>query len=294
MHGLGLCAWWKAVYEEVARRVLTQLPAPHSDGVGGGQVDGIGLRYLLPSYSPQEAEGMLGPSKRPLPTSLNWVYGPSFSTPIIGTSSSTMLSSDHSLATLIPSLPDDPKSRFLDQLVADSAPPDQSPRKSVMVERKGASKKERDEDEKMDAHFALSRVTPEDFWERMGFRQECSSGDVTGFFTLFVDSSTTETETETIHPTEIRSLSTDLKPAITERLLTGLLNVDFGNRSLALEGSAIWLKSVHAIVRDELGEEGWQGCMGEVRGKVGLQSEVRGEKRKDEVVTVLQPRKRKK
>jgi len=297
--GLRLCGWWKGVYEDVARRIL-------GDGVGvrdgrgrgvegegeGGGGGGVGLSYLLPSYSESEAAGMLGAPKRALPDGVRWSYAPPCSIPIL-----MRTNSESSLATLIPSLPDDPRSRFLTELVSDAAPPDLSPRKAKReVDGKALSKKEReaadDDEERRHAHSALSRVSSEEFWERMAFRQECSSGDVTGFFVLNVDNP----PSANLAPEPMgdpKRWGTDLSPAILERLLTALLNVDFGNRDLAVEGSAMWLKSVHAIVRGEVGEEGWKGCIGELEGKVGM--EVKSvEKRKEEVVTVLQPRKKKK
>lgn len=254
------------------------------------------MRYLLPSYSAEEAAGILGASKDTLPDGLKWIYAPPFSIPLTPSSS---------LANLVPSLPDDPKTRFLAELVAESSQ-GFSPQKSK--HHPGMSKKEKEtaeeEEDRRIAESALSRVRTEEFWERMGFRQECSSGDVTGFFTLSVDSTLPSTETSAVTPIpgpgekgyttiDPNRVKTDLSPAILDRLHTALLNIDFGTRELALEGSVIWLRSVQAIVSDEVGEEGWKGCYGEVEGKVGSEVKI-AEKRKEQVVTVLQARKKKK
>ena len=279
--GLALCGWWKRVYEDVAQQLSQE----------------VDLSYLLPSYSAQEAAGMLGRPRRPLPEGVTWEYKPPFSVSFNSASATAT-----SLAMLIPSLPDDPKSRFLDELVAESAPHDSSPwRSKSKTDRKSLSQKERDavddEEDRRRAEAALGRVSAGEFWERMGFRQECASGDVTGFFTLSVGRASFASEKDGSgtggEPKKSRS---DLSLAILERLLEALLNVDFGSRGAAVEGSAIWLRSVEAIVRDEVGEEGWARCTGEVQGKVGLgaQVEAKVEKRKEEVVTVLQPRKKKK
>ncbi|RXK35005.1 hypothetical protein M231_07735 [Tremella mesenterica] len=145
-----------------------------------------------------------------------------------------------SLGNIIPSLPDDPKTRFLEELVLSFSkptlqppPPPQSqsqnlaststhitennltsapapkseispewkitsqndhvvsPRKKTMKhDEKKRTKREKDRDEdnieRQRSYNALSEISMKEFWERMGFRQECSSGDVTGFFSLTI------------------------------------------------------------------------------------------------------------
>ena len=66
---------------------------------------------------------------------------------------------------LIPRFPDDPKSRFRDEL-------DEEARKSSLVESSGLWKSVR---------------TLDQFWDMMAFRQECSSGRMTGFIWLVFD-----------------------------------------------------------------------------------------------------------
>jgi regulator of Ty1 transposition protein 109 len=361
----------------------------HGPGSGSGSELGLGIRlaYLLPSYSAGEAAGMLGPPRQPLPEGISWIYEPPFTTPVVLPSTSTSSGSSASdsasreppipilippsLAALIPSLPDDPKTRFLEELVDGSPHPPQpnpaarntkrdkgkdrdgdsagpaSPKK-----RGGLSKKEREaaegEAERKHASAALSKVSKEEFWERMGFRQECASGDVTGFFTAEVVAPTRHTAHSHSHlsspDTHPGERSTDdpgtvtvtgtgtvdpsptpdhaLPHEIVDRLLTALLNTDFANLSFAVDGSAAWARSAKEVVSDEIGLQGWGGCVGTVVAKEGLEAgagtgtgtgtgtgngvgigigngngngnENGAEKRKEETVTMLQPRKKKK
>ena len=102
---------------------------------------------------------------------------------------------------------------------------------------------------------------------------------------------------------------TALPPEIVDRLLVALLNTDFKTFTSAIDHTAIWDRAVRSVVVDEIGEEGYEGCIATIKGKghpgaitgAGQQGSglglAAGEqvKRKDEpVVTMLQPRKKKK
>jgi regulator of Ty1 transposition protein 109 len=219
------------------------------------------------------------------------------------------------LASLIPSLPDDPKARFLDDLVSEGA---EDPRRhnllkkpegdsSSSVPESSPGKKGKDphrnrvkaegEAERRFTQATLERVSVAEYWERMGFRQECISGDVTGFFTL--ESSPPPATTTTSSSTPMISSSPDPKTpstalphAIVDRILSALLNTDFKSFETSLDHSGLWESQVRALVSDEIGEEGYSQCIGKVEGRAG---EVVAPKRKEEVVvTMLQPRKKKK
>ncbi|RSH94792.1 hypothetical protein EHS25_004598 [Saitozyma podzolica] len=337
--GLRLCGWWKGVYEEAVREVVkkyekrTSVSATvsalasastseggvygsseedHGSGSGSGSKSGselglgIRLAYLLPSYSAGEAAGMLGPPRQALPEGISWIYEPPFTTPVVSPSTSSSsgasasASDPPSLAALIPSLPDDPKTRFLEELVDGSPhrpPPNPAARNTRSdrdgppspKKRGGLSKKEReaaeDEAERKHASAALSKVSKEEFWERMGFRQECASGDVTGFFTAEVVSPTIHTAHSHSNSllssadTHTGERSTDdpvtgtvpvdppptpdhaLPHEIVDRLLTALLNTDFANQSFAVDGSAAWARSAKEVVSDEIGLQGWGGVI---------------------------------
>lgn len=349
--GLGLCGWWKGVYEDVAAA---------ASGIGG-----VKLGMVLPGYSAGEAKGMLG-QRKPLPPGMEWTSTPPFhDTPLASSSSSSpSVSQDTvtrpSLADWIPSLPDDPKARFLDDLVSDGA--EDPTRRRNMLKPKDPSnpgsssssiqtqsgtgpsstsqKKDghrarvqaEDEAERRFTSSTLERVSKEEYWERMGFRQECISGDVTGFFSL--ESTIPKPGLEAPYslapptvspvPTTITSVSsssalgpsssgsgsgsgildpkatrTSLPPSIVERVTAALVNTDFKTYELAIEHTAIWVKSVKALIIDEIGEEGWRGCNGTVEAKAGTgAAAVAGEgnkaKRQEAPVTILQVRKKKK
>ncbi|OCF31158.1 hypothetical protein I316_07125 [Kwoniella heveanensis BCC8398] len=489
----------------------------------------VRLRYLLPGYDEIEARNLLGPGKG-LPEGTHWTYEPPFLTPLksisttdssstpsalraasqqdgtgdpSGSSSSGSGLGSHphthspsrnnlppSLATLIPSLPDDPKTRFLEELVTDalssgnphlkrlneatrrasassatatttSTASDTAEKREKEKERsKTKTRKDREMEEeervRTEAHLTMSRVEKAEFWERIGFRQECSSGDVTGFFTLelvrgerqpatgegavnrassidvpqsisdgttgaagqssdnvkpggtskpaaenantdanvVVDgpgsavpapqelitldpestkllsdgemvpsdalTATTPNASDSPAPvtSSIRSVAptisapvpapptansasfsvpvttssnpspsftpTQLRQEILDRLLTALINVEFGTLDLAIEATDIWLRQASSIVRGEIGDRGWAACQGIIEKKTGIatasavadaasagtwpsSSSTAGhggvaggstgtDKRKGEaeVVTMLQPRKKKK
>jgi hypothetical protein len=78
-----------------------------------------------------------------------------------------------------------------------------------------------------------------------------------------------------------------------------LVNTDFKSYELAIEHTAIWVKSVKALIIDEIGEEGWRGCNGTVEAKAGAGAAANGgegnkAKREEAPVTILQVRKKKK
>ena len=141
-----------------------------------------------------------------------------------------------SIAQLIPSLPDDPKARFLDEIASTpSEAPDSrhalptSPKRSTKRIRtesgpsppreknsstasssssaapstsKVTNPKAKSVSSKRNgthvfvtsgASKALNSVSPEEFWERMAFRQECVQGAVTGFFVAIFGARTTLT-----------------------------------------------------------------------------------------------------
>lgn len=117
---------------------------------------------LLPGYTQDEATGIIRCDN-------NWIYS--------NPHQSTTELKDRKLSSLIPYFDDDPKSRFLDELANSTEALDgralKKPRKESTQEENADYKRE-----------ALDRTSIEEFWERLGFRQECASGRVTGFFFL--------------------------------------------------------------------------------------------------------------
>jgi len=291
---------------------------------------------VLPGYSADEAKGMLG-QKKPLAEGLAWTSNPPFTTPLPPISNSTSSSSSSSLgpssslteidsgaparpslAALIPSLPDDPKARFLDDLVSEGAEDPQRRRQFLKPKPDGGGSssasiqststatspgkkkdplkskvKAEDEAERRFTSATLERVSIGEYWERMGFRQECISGDVTGLFTLESDPPSRPASPTMQSTSDPKAGRSALPPGIVDRILQAMLNTDFKSFDTAIDQSELWQKSVKSLVVDEIGEEGYRDCIGKVDGKDG--EVVVPVKRKEEaVVTMLQPRKKKK
>lgn len=291
------------------------------------------MRYTLPSYSFAEAAGMLGAPRRPLSPGLAWTYAPPFGRNLFEPSSaatSTLPPAETSqpinLAWCIPSLPDDPKTRFLDEIVNDAPLPSaqrsegHASRPKTLKERE----KQRSEQERKASEATLRKMSTAEYWERMGFRQECSSGDVTGFFhlesvipvthglpdtrpqTLSKSDPTADTaaDTDADRPTTEggsaskaekanASPSCEIKAQIVERIHQALLNTDFKTIDYAVEGSEIWQRSVEGLVTDEIGQAGYERCRGVVDAKRDVERVVGPDRAEVGRVTTLQPRKRK-
>ena len=203
-----LCSWWKRVYGEVAAQVEGGLK-------GTGKVR---LYYVLPGYSELEAAHSLTrtPAGGDGSSAVQWTYGHPYSQDDIPLpcSRDTDPGAPQNLGNFIPWFDDDPKSRFLDEIAHTNAseairspkrkrprPPSSSgPRKERRVsgehedadgkEKEPAKDKEQEKEKERDGppriEGELAQVTPDEFWERMSFRQECVAGAVTGFFTLGV------------------------------------------------------------------------------------------------------------
>jgi len=178
-----LCAWWK--------RLLTRVVAEL--GSEGAKTMKMKMFYLLPGYSDFEAENALriassslGPLTDP---EMRWVYGHPYS------QSDIPLPCGHekmkNLGHYIPYFDDDPKSRFLDEIGFITEGESSPPRKRARTRVEGKEKEEEEEEErdkvKEDGvQGEMGKVTVDEFWERMCFRQECVTGAVTGFFTVMV------------------------------------------------------------------------------------------------------------
>ncbi|KAI0366594.1 hypothetical protein BV20DRAFT_632850 [Pilatotrama ljubarskyi] len=195
-----LCAWWKRIFSEVAADVDARLK-------GSGK---IRLYYILPGYSELEAAHSLGHAlSRALPAespagAVQWEYGHPYSQtdiPVPCPRPQDAQEPPH-LGYVIPWFDDDPKSRFIDEIAHTTnsegvrSPKRKRPRALTGSGPHGETRqvKERDQDEdkekeKNDRRHAegeLAEVSPDEFWERMSFRQECGAGAVTGFFTMAI------------------------------------------------------------------------------------------------------------
>jgi regulator of Ty1 transposition protein 109 len=196
-----LCAWWQRILSLVALDIVetcksTTLP-PLGPSVSPSTANTVQAFYVLPGYSQLEAENFLKSGS----SEVAWEYGHPYNMP---KAFQPCPSETHSfnLGHYIPYFDDDPKSRFLDEIAYTTNGEVKSPvRKRARtvtsavgaIQRKDADAdgaRERDREngkEKDDRPLGeLGKVTPDEFWERMSFRQECVMGAVTGFFTLVV------------------------------------------------------------------------------------------------------------
>ncbi|KAF8158318.1 histone acetylation protein-domain-containing protein [Crassisporium funariophilum] len=206
-----LCAWWKRALTRVAAD-LEEAAAKEEDGPL--KETKMKMYYVLPGYSDYEAEHALriaSSSTTPLPESstLRWIYGHPYSQTDIPLPCppDTQEETVKNLGHYIPYFDDDPKSRFMDEIAyttdgdgvkspqrkrtrtinsQDSQAP--KPNKKDSTDEQGATDgKDKDKDkEDHRPQGEMGKVTPDEFWERMSFRQECVAGAITGFFTLIV------------------------------------------------------------------------------------------------------------
>ncbi|KAF9267528.1 DUF1714 domain-containing protein [Marasmius fiardii PR-910] len=191
LNDVKLCGWWKRVYSNVANEMASRLP----------QAALLRLYYLIPGYSQLEADHSLKIASSISPPQVGplWNYGHPYSQveiPLPCPASSACLGTEANtpwnLGTVIPSFDDDPKSRFMDELAyitTDKEGLKSPPRKrqrtvSSTTESASGTGPVADKTESEKPLGELAKVTADEFWERMSFRQECVSGAVTGFFAL--------------------------------------------------------------------------------------------------------------
>ncbi|KAJ7212205.1 DUF1714 domain-containing protein, partial [Mycena pura] len=185
-----LCAWWK--------RVLTEAVDDVSARANAKAV--IRLYYTLPGYSQLEAEQSLrlatvqGPATTTASEPVNaWSYGHPYSqTEIPLPCPPPTADAQRNLGHIIPSFDDCPKSRFIDEIACDEEAIRSPPRKRMRTvqhvngadapKETGAAEKEHSGAKEEHVSGELGKVSADEFWERMSFRQECVSGAVTGFF----------------------------------------------------------------------------------------------------------------
>ncbi len=256
-----LIKWWRAVVSAV---VVQARQAPSGAVAGGAAEAKVEPFYLIPGYNALESAELLPiPPAVPAPASATtatpstlqaagWRYGHPYASPWHPTSNPTghRLPLHHpgaasaslaastgraSIATLIPHFEDDPKARFLDELVGEShemanvaraaasaraaaAAAASAAATPAPASEEPASKRQKTDDAQADAaekttqltattaapapsavpltassrtamqeRAALDAVSAQEYWERMGFRQECCSGNAVGVFTVLFD-----------------------------------------------------------------------------------------------------------
>lgn len=245
-----LCAWWKRVYGEVAGEVDARLK-------GTGKIK---LYYILPGYSELEAFASLSRAlTRTAPkdaSRVQWVYGhPYTQTDIpLPCPQNTDPDAPHNLGHLIPWFEDDPKSRFIDEIAyikstesGVRSPKRKRPRASTSSgpsgERKPVSRRDnasegKDKDEPPRIEGELDQVSPDEFWERMSFRQECVAGAVTGFFTLCVSTPPPVHLDGTSQPSPLAPQPGQVSAKMVQRIVASLMNHhEFSTRERAVRAT---------------------------------------------------------
>ncbi|KAJ3564989.1 hypothetical protein NP233_g7928 [Leucocoprinus birnbaumii] len=183
-----LCAWWKRVLAQVALDI--QKPT-----IGSEETTTFKAYYILPGYSELEAEYSL----KVVSSEVAWEYGHPYTLQELPCPPDNP--NTRNLGHYIPYFEDDPKSRFMDEIAYTTGGEVKSPvrkrartatsvdetRQREEKDRDNGKEKEKEKTEKDDRPLGeLGKVTADEFWERMSFRQECVAGAVTGFFTLVV------------------------------------------------------------------------------------------------------------
>ncbi|KAJ9113940.1 hypothetical protein QFC19_000135 [Naganishia cerealis] len=383
--GVKLCKWWRRTFEDVILDLQREQRGANETTKALGFQNY--LTYFLPAYDHLEARSLVGinasptidantsvqPSEHvewrylpPADPSLNSLLFPPSSNS--GSFESEAIRISRPLGMVVPTFDDDPKARFLVELVmnsplnkltkgktrrhgtvdeVDNEQPDRKRQKlgtdngqdvlsdtstptvnnssaldatsssnalkDVRERRRNDEMKLRQQDE-----AALTAVSWDDFWTRMGYRQECISGDVTGFFSMYVGLPVQANavpepitsplrENKEIEPPQ--SAPHQISHPLFARIGAALLNHDFANLALAIEGTRRFLDQTENIVVAEIGEELWKTrCFARVErneegkafetrrsgGAPELGGAVAAEQSSQPVVNVLQVRKKKK
>lgn len=200
-----LIRWWKSVLTDSLR----QAAAPPS-AVAESQLRAF---YLLPGFDYPESLPLVPPS--PPGAFPYWVYGHPYSglpsplsDPLISTAPD-LAPSSALLSDLIPAFSDDPKARFLsslassnlsssgevddwDDFTTQSLEPMTSA--SVLAQRKAEMEATRKREK-----VRVDRTGADEFWERMGARQECSDGRVSAFFVVAREPGPADLRADTEH-----------------------------------------------------------------------------------------------
>ena len=247
----GLCRWWKKVLSEAAPQEAK-------------------LFYLLPGYNYLESLPFV-----PADSTSRWTYGHPYSivpSPLPVNLPQTLLSN------LIPAFSDDPKSRFLTSLTSSPVAAAGEEGDYDDVYRKvesllgsiGTLRRDQLERDLDQERMRLSAVKggADEFWERMGFRQECMAGYVTGFFAAWFPKSLDDhpagiqPPSSTPLPANVSATEASISPTPTPvegalsrsayvTLWSRFHNVDYSSLSKSASAHSLWLSDALAVVRRE-------------------------------------------
>ncbi|CDO68273.1 hypothetical protein BN946_scf184842.g36 [Trametes cinnabarina] len=262
-----LCAWWKRIFSEVAAELAVRLK-------GSGKVR---LYYILPGYSELEAAHSLGHAlSRSLPAdnrvaSVQWTYGHPYSQTEIPLPCPGSQKTDEGphLGHFIPWFDDDPKSRFIDEIAHTSnsegvrSPQRKRPRASTSsrTEQDAAAaegdveekEKDKSKEEPRKPSGELAQVSPDEFWERMSFRQECVAGAVTGFFAMGISTpALAEDKLKASQPSPLAPQPGQLAPRLVRRIVATLMNHhEFSTRERAIRATETLENAIKSLCEDD-------------------------------------------
>ncbi|KAG8915371.1 hypothetical protein FRC01_003685 [Tulasnella sp. 417] len=281
-----LCRWWKDVLTDLVEKHQEQVKEPEGSE-GAVATAGPALWhcfYLFPSLSLMEAEYMLknakSNSQAEVTTSTTWVYSHPYGAPharsfgVTSTSPTEGGSPSESPLDIfdhIPTFPDDPKARFLHELAATDKAEANAPARKKLKARHSDSLDQEDEAREPSPKPTTSNpkksqsISQEEFWERMTFRQECSSGAVTGFFTVDLItpvpiSATTQDHsarspshleeddsTEALPSTTSEAEAGSIPAPMVARIMASLGNLDFGSTEKARHATQLLTNSIKGL-----------------------------------------------
>lgn len=285
-----LCAWWKKLLTEVAAE-LDSRTTSRTIGKGGASEQTRGnhgmryrLSYVLPGLSALEAAHTLQVASQTSSVSAAtsagasagpaWHYGHPYAPsdiplPCPPPKDTAVINLGH----FIPYFDDDPKSRFLDE-IAHTSDVDgvKSPeRKRRRIERPPSSsragagaegareekhrKGDRDDSEAQKPAGELARVAPDEFWERMSFRQECVSGAVTGFFVLALSAPRRPAPSGLSAPSPLAPRPGQVSAQVNRRVLASLMKGnEFSTRERAVRATETIEQAIRGLC--EGGDDG--------------------------------------
>ncbi len=232
-----LCRWWKRILGQVVHQFLSTSPQ-------GTQFGDPRAFYVLPGMSELEALQVLKSGSN-FVDPISWTYGHPYSQPDRIMPSG--VTDSRFIGDLIPFFPDDPKSRFLDELFAPkrAQQPPASPKKRAKqldgTLSDGSAKEIKASKENDDLGLSISS---DEFWEMMSFRQECSSGAITGFFVV---SFTFPPQSPSL-PITVRPSEGEVSKHIIERTVSNLLTShEFSNDERSIASTASIESSIKSL-----------------------------------------------
>ncbi|KAF9519634.1 hypothetical protein BS47DRAFT_1336721 [Hydnum rufescens UP504] len=94
------------------------------------------------------------------------------------------------------------------------------------------------------AQRALAAVPIDEFWERIAYRQECSQGAITGFFTALF---TAPNGAGSVSVPPSHFYEPALPPSPPGEIITMLMNLDFGTTERARRGTSVLVDAIHSL-----------------------------------------------